>query len=279
MNFRDIPKFTKRPVYSVDHSLSYLLDAMENYYTIGLVLNPDFQRGHVWTAKQQSAYIEYLLRGGESGRDIYLNHSDWILCKTGDFVCVDGLQRLTACIGFLENEIRAFGLTCDEFEGKIGIMEPRLRFHVNDLKTRKDVLTWYLEMNTGGTIHTEKEIQRVKTLLELEKETPDHWIDFDGTERMVSKRKGRLKYNSKSTKALRDYVLKRDGYACKNCGAKPISNDVIGITDNDSMLVIDHIITWRNGGSHHPNNLQVLCDRCNSSKGMTLDRCMDMENV
>ena len=33
---------------------------------MGLQLNPDFQRGHVWTEEQQIAWIEYHLR--EIGR-------------------------------------------------------------------------------------------------------------------------------------------------------------------------------------------------------------------
>jgi len=37
---------------------------------------------------------------------------------------------------------------------------------VNNLKTRKEVLQWYIEFNSGGTVHTDAEIQRVKKLLE-----------------------------------------------------------------------------------------------------------------
>ena len=38
-------------------------------------------------------------------------------------------------------------------------------FHVNDLKTKKEVLQWYIEMNTGGTPHSQEEILRVKNML------------------------------------------------------------------------------------------------------------------
>ena len=39
-------------------------------------------------------------------------------------------------------------------------------FNVNNLKTRADVLRWYLEMNTGGTPHSKEEIKRVEELYE-----------------------------------------------------------------------------------------------------------------
>ena len=33
-----------------------------------------------------------------------------------------------------------------------------------------------------------------------------------------------------------------------------------------SCLVIDHVVSRLNGGTHHPDNLQTLCDSCNSAK-------------
>lgn len=165
VSFRDIPQFTKTPDYNpfipLEHLSKKVKQEIEEY---GLQLNPDFQRGHVWTEEQQIRYIEYLLRGGKSGRDIYFNHPGWMKSWKGDYVCVDGLQRLTAILKFTNNEIKAFGLYCNEFEGKIpfglGVV-----WHVNDLKTKKEVLTWYLEMNSGGTPHSEKELDRVRKMI------------------------------------------------------------------------------------------------------------------
>ena len=47
-------------------------------------------------------------------------------------------------------------------------MEIDIIVNINELKTRKEVLKWYIEMNEGGTPHTEEEIKRVKRLLESE---------------------------------------------------------------------------------------------------------------
>ncbi len=38
-------------------------------------------------------------------------------------------------------------------------------FQVNDLLTREEVLQWYIDLNTGGTDHTDEEINRVKEML------------------------------------------------------------------------------------------------------------------
>jgi len=133
----------------------------------GLQLNPDFQRGHVWAEDQQISYIEFLLKGGKSARIIYFNHPNWMGNWQGDFVCVDGLQRLTAVMRFFNNEIKVFDTYYKDFEDKLH-SDIDLIFNVNNLKTKKEVLQWYLEMNSGGTIHTEEEISRVKELLKKE---------------------------------------------------------------------------------------------------------------
>ncbi len=165
---RDIPQFTRAPSYSVNSAWAYLPEWLERHGEEGLNLTPDFQRGHVWTPEQQTRYVEFKLQGGASGADIYFNHPGWMGSWKGDFVCVDGLQRITAVMGFLNGEVKVFGRTIGEFEDKLPPMDPRFAVHINNLKTRTEVLQWYLEMNSGGTVHTSDELQRVKLLLAQE---------------------------------------------------------------------------------------------------------------
>ena len=148
--------------------LKYLKQRIEEWIAEDrLQLNPDFQRGHVWTEEQQVNYIEFLLKGGQSSRVIYFNHPGWMTGFKGDFVCVDGLQRLTAVIRFLGNEIKVFGCYYKDFEGNMP-NDLDLLFNVNNLKTKKEVLKWYLEMNSSGTIHTDDELNKVKNMLSKE---------------------------------------------------------------------------------------------------------------
>ena len=106
-----------------------------------LQLNPDFQRGHVWTEEQQIKFLEFVLHGGKTGRILYFNNPYWHICrpKTGytDFVCVDGLQRITAIQRFMRDEIRVFGLLYSEFEGDTDLIRHSMKVNVNDLKTKR----------------------------------------------------------------------------------------------------------------------------------------------
>lgn len=170
MKFTDIPQFIGNPNYRINVEWKYLEETLKNWMerTGGLAvldLDPDFQRGHVWTIDQQIAYVEYILSGGASGREIYFNCNGWQGKYKGPFVIVDGKQRLNAVRQFLANQIPIFnGHLFKDIEGRLP-NSAYLYFNVNDLKSRKEVLTWYIQMNTGGTPHTEQEINKVKEML------------------------------------------------------------------------------------------------------------------
>jgi len=171
MRYSDIPKYTSCGNYSVHHTLDYFVDWIQKQKEeLSLELNPDFQRGHVWTELQQVKYIEHILAGGKTSIEFYFNQAGWMNDFEGEFVCVDGLQRITSIQKFINNEIKAFGYYLDEYENKdVMLRKIHIIVNVNNLKTRKEVLKWYIEFNSGGTIHTEEEINRVKELLDKEK--------------------------------------------------------------------------------------------------------------
>lgn len=57
---------------------------------------------------------------------------------------------------------------------------------------------------------------------------------------------------------VRMRVMERDGYACRHCQRS---------IDDGVELHIDHIVPHSWGGSDDEENLQVLCEHCNCSKG------------
>ncbi|GAB2826889.1 hypothetical protein GCM10027022_17350 [Alpinimonas psychrophila] len=58
---------------------------------------------------------------------------------------------------------------------------------------------------------------------------------------------------------LRWEVLQRDGFTCVSCGRSPATE--VGV-----VLHIDHEVPYSKGGETLPENLRVLCDRCNLGK-------------
>lgn len=172
LDFKTIKKYTRVGSYCVHTSIQYLDETIERYIkTYGCQLNPDFQRGHVWNESQQISFVEFILRGGQI-QTLLFNHPHWMGNfdhDTDDMVLVDGLQRLTAILKFLKNELPIFGgYKRDEIDGlMLGLFD--IQISVNNLKTKKEVLQWYIELNSGGTVHTPEEIEKVKQLIEKEK--------------------------------------------------------------------------------------------------------------
>ena len=170
--FRDIPQLTEDGNYQVDMPLSYLSSTIQRYTEEhNFNMTPDFQRAHVWTQDQKIAFVEHILRGGKGSNIIRLNQPGWMGKRPyGELVVVDGKQRLQACLDFMENRIQAFGSYFTEYEDKMRFSHITLRFHINNLRSREEILRWYLEINTGGTQHTDEEIAKVQKLLDEETE-------------------------------------------------------------------------------------------------------------
>lgn len=172
-----------RVAYAVNHAVhrlentlaQYASDSKEIGGTFDLV--PDFQRGHVWHRDQQIAYIENVFRGTapmvfKFNSPSYGQRDDPKAdLAPGDFVCVDGLQRLTALRAFIAGDIKAFGdltptsLTGTSFDLKR--MNWTCTFEVFDFTRRSELLQFYLDLNSGGTIHAPEELARVRGLLEV----------------------------------------------------------------------------------------------------------------
>lgn len=170
MKFSDIKKYI-RCNYSVDIGWGYL----EQWLThckedcADLQLDPEFQRHHVWDDAKRIRYVEFVLRDGKSSRDLYFNCPNYTGSgPEGPMQLVDGKQRLEAVRRYLRSEIPAFGHLYKDMEGRLGMIGPSFKIHVNNLQTQAEVLQWYLDLNDGGVVHTEDELIRVRELLEKE---------------------------------------------------------------------------------------------------------------
>lgn len=146
--------------------LEYELNRYQKDYDLDM--NPDFQRGYVWTTQQKINYVEFVLRKGRSSKEFLFNCSGWVRGELGQMVLVDGKQRISACLDFLHNKIPVFGCYYRDFRDSINRGHRySFRFTINDLPTRKEVLKWYLQLNSGGTVHSEDDLNKVRELLKV----------------------------------------------------------------------------------------------------------------
>jgi len=176
LKFKNIPQLIPTGNYKVNKPLDYLIKNLEEFKKeYNLNLDPEFQRAHVWTLEQRIAFVEFLLQGGKTN-PIYFNYPNWMrnFNDCDEMVIIDGKQRLTSVIMFLNNEFPVFknldednvGYYYNELDGiKLGC---DLEFVINDLNSREQEIEWYLQINKGNVAHTEEEIKKVeKMLMEL----------------------------------------------------------------------------------------------------------------
>ena len=141
-----------------------------------LELNPDFQRGHVWSQEKKVAFMEAVLRG-TAPMTIRFNCPTWngggeedvIDLNPSTIQCIDGLQRLTAMRDFVAGKFTIYGdLTVEKLKdtsfalnrmGAMWIME------MFQIKSRTELLQFYLDLNSGGVVHSAEELTRVQGLL------------------------------------------------------------------------------------------------------------------
>lgn len=174
-----IPQFITDGHYGVDVSWRFLEKWLEGHtYDV----DSPYQRSHVWTRQQASRFVEYCLKGGRHSRELRWNRRGYNttgkkrwqdmpadkLAST-NLELVDGKQRLKAVRSFLADELEVFdGVLCSDFDGLEMAFKLHLSFRmtVNSLDYQVEVLQWYLDLNSGGTVHTDDELDKVKKMLQ-----------------------------------------------------------------------------------------------------------------
>lgn len=154
----------------------------ENYSDtdVLLELNPEFQRGHVWSLDKQIAFVENLLRGIDINKTIRFNdltmhpHDDADEILQNKIICIDGLQRLTAITDFVDGKYKVFNnqLSYDDILNHPDKASMRrifnsalLQFEFLQITSYKEVLEYYIDLNFGGVAHTAADIQIAKDIL------------------------------------------------------------------------------------------------------------------
>jgi hypothetical protein len=148
----------QRPLWS-------LVDA----FCAGALVIPDYQRGRVWTPAQQSAFVGYALSRAPVPAFFIrqVNAPDGFRDEL-----IDGQQRLTAMVAWLDGEVPATHWQTGEPIWCVSSADSAalrsLPVPVLELPpdaTRRDAIGVYLALNGGGTPHTAAELERVRDLL------------------------------------------------------------------------------------------------------------------
>ncbi len=143
----------------------------ETYLQAYRSMIPPFQRdNNKWTREQQIRFVENVCAGFRTTLMLYTLKEDEGLYEQVQIL--DGLQRLTALLAFIENQFPIF----DEFYFRdidarlaLGTVRPQVRIYT--FETEADAVKFYIEMNRDIT-HSADDIYRAEQYLA----TLDHHI-------------------------------------------------------------------------------------------------------
>jgi hypothetical protein len=171
MNEPTKPLFNLESIYEriawdgLDMHLAYLKSGLA---ACDLDMDPDYQRGHVWTTEQEGKFVFHIISGGSTPRLLMTTEGDY-----HKYEILDGKQRLRAMLRFMDNEIPM--VLPDGREVWLSDCDPvsvrRIGFGITlpfglMKQSRKQAMALYVRLNAGGTVHSEAEIERIKALLD-----------------------------------------------------------------------------------------------------------------
>lgn len=154
--------------YHVNVGLASVKSSLEQF---NVNLDPVYQRDYVWAEDQKIKFVGAAIENPKAMPPFWFNWVHDEFDRSSSEV-VDGKQRLNACISWLDGEIPAV-CPCGETvwfkdlnEIDIRLIDFGFSFSWNfvDLN-KKEVMKFYIRLNSGGTIHSGEDLDKVKKLI------------------------------------------------------------------------------------------------------------------
>lgn len=159
---KDIPQC----VYHVNIPILSVPRNLEEY---SVDLDPVYQRGYVWSESQQSLFVGALIQNPTSIPKFIFN---FVGESRVTSEIVDGKQRINAICKWINGELRARTFSGIYFS--ISDLSPVEKTMLRTTVTidcsfvelsKIEVMRYYLALNSGGTVHSKKELDRILLLI------------------------------------------------------------------------------------------------------------------
>jgi hypothetical protein len=156
-------------VYCVNIPLGRLRENLDLYKTN---MCPNYQRDYVWNIEQKQNFVGAFLENCKSIPPIWMN---WVSIdhNRSHSEVVDGKQRINACLNWLDGDFEAI-CPCGETVAfkdlnKVDIrnINMSVTFVWNFVELSDiDVMKYYLKLNSGGTVHSADDLNKVKNMID-----------------------------------------------------------------------------------------------------------------
>ena len=155
--------------YHVNFGLGAVTNFIDQY---DVDLNPVYQRDYVWSEEQKILFVGAAIENPNAVPAFWLN---WVSkdFRRSHSEIVDGKQRLSAIISWMGGKIPAV-CPCGETVWYKDLDEVDLRnidsgtsldFNFVELNP-KEVMKFYIRLNSGGTVHSKDDIEKVRKMID-----------------------------------------------------------------------------------------------------------------
>jgi hypothetical protein len=154
--------YSQREVYSL---------LMAYYRNAGLDLNPDYQRGLVWTEEQKVALIDSMFKNIDIGKFTIIRRP-FRENRKHYYEMLDGKQRLQAIMDFFECRFKYKGKTYNDlhWRDRLHIEHYTINWAETEPLTDEQKYRYFLKLNVSGVPMPEKHLDKVRKMWLAEKQ-------------------------------------------------------------------------------------------------------------
>jgi hypothetical protein len=160
------PQLSYRDSVFIQYMQMSTMSIFTTYYNFGLDMEPDYQRGNVWTLDDKVKLIDSIFNNVDIGKFVFIKLPFREGCPS--YECLDGKQRVTALVEFNEGRFAYKGMTihqmCGHDQDHFGDY-PISMAHLSPM-TDKQKYEYFLKLNMGGKAQDPRHLAYVKGLLE-----------------------------------------------------------------------------------------------------------------
>lgn len=157
--------FRKEEEYRIRYSNSGIESLLNMVYYFGVDFDVDYQRDHVWSLEDKIALIDSIFNNVDIGKFVFVERH---LGHNGKlYEIIDGKQRLTAICEFIEGRFKYKGYTFAELSGtdKNKLTSHGISYGYLENPSRRAIFETFIKLNTAGRPMENKDIDKVKKLL------------------------------------------------------------------------------------------------------------------
>lgn len=139
---------------------------LNKVYHFGVDMNPDYQRDHVWELSDKISLIDSIMNNSDIGKFLF-NRRDYVDAETPLYEIIDGKQRVSAILEFIEDRFEYKGLKFSQMHLRDQHQIKGKVVNIAEVQnsTKEQLINLFIKVNTSGRIMSKDHLDKVRKML------------------------------------------------------------------------------------------------------------------